>query len=93
VSALSDDLANVSVDELFNVQVSSAVRKAQELSKAPAAVFVLTAEDIRRTGAISIPEALQWVPGLTVLSLDGRSPTISARPSDFRLGAEPCVLG
>jgi iron complex outermembrane recepter protein len=79
VGSPSDDLTNLSVDELFNVQVSSVGRKAQELSKAPAAVFVLTAEDIRRSGATCIPEALQWVPGLTVSRLDGRSWSVSAR--------------
>jgi len=79
VGAPTDDLTNLSVDELFSVQVSSVGRKAQELSKAPAAVFVLTAEDIRRSGATSIPEALQWVPGLTVSRLDGRSWSVSAR--------------
>jgi len=79
VGVPTDDLDKVGVDELFNVQVTSVGRKAQELSKAPAAVFVLTAEDIRRSGATCIPEALQWVPGLTVLHLDGRSWVVSAR--------------
>jgi iron complex outermembrane receptor protein len=79
VGSPTDDLTNLSVDELFSVQVSSVGRKAQELSKAPAAVFVLTAEDIRRSGATSIPEALEWVPGLTVSRLDGRSWSVSAR--------------
>lgn len=79
VGSPTDDLTNLSVDELFSVQVSSVGRKAQELSKAPAAVFVLTAEDIRRSGATSIPEALQWVPGLTVSRLDGRNWSVSAR--------------
>ena len=81
VGAPTDDLTNLSVDELFRIEVTSVGRKAQQLSKAPAAVFVLTAEDIRRSGATSIPEALQWVPGLTVLRIDGRSWTISARGS------------
>lgn len=79
VGAPTNDLDKVSADELFSVQVTSVGRKAQQLSKAPAAVFVLTAEDIRRAGATCIPEALQWVPGLTVLRLDGRSWVVSAR--------------
>jgi iron complex outermembrane receptor protein len=79
VGVPTSDLDNLSVDELFSVEVTSVGRKAQELAKAPAAVFVLTASDIRRSGATSIPEALQLVPGLTVLSLDGRSWTVSAR--------------
>jgi len=79
VGAPTDALDKLGVDELFNVQVTSVGRKAQELSKAPAAIFVLTAEDIRRSGATCIPEALQWVPGLTVLRIDGRSWIVSAR--------------
>jgi iron complex outermembrane receptor protein len=79
VGAPTGDLTSIGVDELFSVEVSSVGRKAQKLSKAPAAVFVLTSEDIRRSGATSIPEALQWVPGLTVLRIDGRSWAVSAR--------------
>jgi iron complex outermembrane receptor protein len=77
----TDDLDKLSVEELFTLQVTSVGRKAQQLSKAPAAVFVLTAEDIRRSGATCIPEALRWVPGLTVLRVDGRSWVVSARGS------------
>ena len=51
VGVPTNDLDKVSIDELFSVQVTSVGRKAQKLSKAPAAVFVLTAEDIRRSGA------------------------------------------
>ncbi len=79
VGAPTGDLDTLSVEELFSLQVTSVGRKAQELSKALAAIFVLTADDIRRSGATSIPEALQWVPGLTVLQLDGRSWVVSAR--------------
>jgi iron complex outermembrane receptor protein len=79
VGVPTDDLDKLGVDELFNVQVTSVGREAQELSKAPAAVFVLSAEDIRRSGATCIREALQWVPGLTVLRLDSRSWVVSAR--------------
>jgi iron complex outermembrane recepter protein len=75
----TNDLDKVSLDELFTVQVTSVGRKAQQLSKASAAVFVLTADDIRRSGATSIPEALQWVPGLTVLRAAGGSWIVSAR--------------
>src|SRR5580704_9572905 len=79
VGAPTTALDKVSIDELFSVKVTSVGRKAQERSKAAAAIFVLTAEDIRRSGATCIPEALQWVPGLTVLRLDGRSWVVSAR--------------
>ncbi len=79
VGAPTGNLDSLSADEIFSLQVTSVGRKAQKLSKAPAAIFVLTAEDIQRSGATSIPEALQWVPGLTVAHLDGRSWVVSAR--------------
>ncbi len=81
VGAPTDELTNTSVDDLFRLEVTSVGRKAQQLSKAPAAIYVLTADDIRRTGATSIPEALEWVPGLTVQRVDGRIWSISARGS------------
>src|SRR5450432_915898 len=81
VGVPTDDLTKLGVDELFSVQVTSVGRKAQQISKAPAAVFVLTAEDIRRSGATSIPDALRWVPGVTVLSVDDLSWVVSIRGS------------
>ena len=79
VGSPTDELSKLSVEELFGLQVTSVGRKAQQMSKAPAAVFVLTSDDIRRSGATSIPEALRSVPGLTVLRVDGRSWVVSAR--------------
>src|SRR4051812_37736059 len=79
VGAPTDQLDNLNIEELLKIEVTSVGRKAQQISKAPAAVFVMTADDIRRTGATSIPEALQWVPGLSVLSIDGRTWAVSAR--------------
>ena len=81
VGAPTDELTNLSVDDLFRLEVTSVDRKSQELSKAPAAIYVLTADDIRRSGATSIPEALEGVPGLVVQSVDGRMWSISARGS------------
>jgi iron complex outermembrane receptor protein len=56
VGQATDDLTALSIDDLFSVEVTSVGKKAQQLSKAPAAVHVLTSEDIRRTGATSIPK-------------------------------------
>src|SRR5215813_7826557 len=81
VGSPTGDLDKLGIDELFGIQVTSVGRKAEQLSKAPAAVFVLTSEDLRRSGATSIPEALRNVPGLTVLQVDGRSWAVSAHGS------------
>src|SRR5437588_12871807 len=61
----SVNLANLSLEELMNIEtkVSSASRQRESLAHAPAAIFVVTAEDIRRGGCSSIAEALPTVPG------------------------------
>ena len=91
VGVPTDDLNNLSVDDLFQLEVTSVDRKAQQLSKAPASIYVLTAEDIRRSGASSIPEALQWVPGLTVLHVAGGMWSVSAR-GDARLYSDKMLV-
>jgi iron complex outermembrane receptor protein len=73
------DLASMSVDDLMNVEVTSVSRKAQKLSDTAAAVFVISQDDIRRSGATSIPEVLRMVPGLDVAKIDGNVWAVSAR--------------
>lgn len=74
-----DDLGSLSVDDLMNVEVTSVSRKAQKLADTAAAVFVITQDDIRRSGATSIPEILRIVPGLEVARINGNVWAISAR--------------
>src|SRR5258708_29728543 len=72
-SALAQNLPDVtamSVEDLMNVQVTSVSKRSQKLADAAAAIFVITQEDIRRSGATSIPEALRMVPGLQVARID-----------------------
>ncbi len=61
-----DDMTALSLEELMDIEVSVASRSRQKLSDAPAAVYVLTNEEIRRSGATSIQEALRMVPGFLV---------------------------
>lgn len=61
------------------VQVTGVTRRAEPLGRTPAAVFVLSAEDIRRSGARSIAEALRLVPGLDVARINASGYAISAR--------------
>ena len=60
------DLTALSLEELMQVQVTSVSRKAQPIETAAAAVYVITAEDIRRSGHASLAEVLRMVPGLHV---------------------------
>ncbi|MGA2430644.1 MAG: TonB-dependent receptor [Candidatus Acidiferrum sp.] len=73
------DLANQSLEDLMNVEVTSVSKKEQKLSKVAAAIFVITKEDIRRSGAVNIPDALRMVPGLDVAQIDANTWAISAR--------------
>ena len=77
----AEDLVDLDIEELMalDVRVTSVAKKPQKLSEAPAAVYVITAEDIRRSGATSIPEALRMVPGLHVARIDASKWAISAR--------------
>ncbi len=76
---VSGRLRQLSLEELMEVEVVSVSRKGQKLAEAPAAVFVITREDIRRSGATSIPEALRMAPGLHVARVDSHSWAITSR--------------
>jgi len=73
------DLADLSIEELGNIQITSVSRHAERLSDAPAAIFVITGEDIRRSGATRLPEALRLAPNLEVARVSASSYAISAR--------------
>jgi iron complex outermembrane receptor protein len=73
------ELMNLSLEELMEVEVTSVGRKLQKVSEAPAAVYVISQEEIRRSGATSIPEALRLVPGLSVARIDGSTWSVASR--------------
>jgi len=73
------DLTALQIEDLMNVDVTSASKKEQKLSKVPAAIFVITKEDIRRSGATDIPDLLRMVPGLEVAQINPSTWAISAR--------------
>jgi iron complex outermembrane receptor protein len=73
------DLTSISLEYLMNIQVTSASKKAESLSAAPAAIFVITGEDIRRGGFSSVPEALRTVPGLYVVQQSSHVWLVTAR--------------
>ena len=73
------DLTQKSLEDLMNIEVTSVSRKEQKTSQAAAAVFVISREDIRRSGALSIPDLLRMVPGLDVAQIDASKWAITAR--------------
>ncbi|MDY0014524.1 MAG: TonB-dependent receptor plug domain-containing protein, partial [Rhodocyclaceae bacterium] len=74
-----EGLAELSLEDLGKLEVASVSRKAQKLSATPAAVSIVTAEDIRRSGARSIPEALRLVPGIDVAQIGADRWAVSVR--------------
>src|SRR6266851_6475134 len=75
----AEDLRKLSVASLMNMEVTSASKKAENLSDAPAAIFVVTGDDIRRGGFSSVPDALRVVPGLDVSKQSAHVWLVSAR--------------
>src|ERR1700704_3436080 len=73
------DLADLSIEELSNIEITSVSKRAEPLSGAAASVFVITAEDIRRSGVTSLPEALRLAPNLQVAQVSASGYAISAR--------------
>jgi iron complex outermembrane receptor protein len=65
-----DDVTSESIEDLMNIQVTSVSKKEQKLSRVAAAIFVITQEDIRRSGATNIPDLLRMVPGMDVGQID-----------------------
>ncbi|MGR8929385.1 MAG: TonB-dependent receptor plug domain-containing protein [Gammaproteobacteria bacterium] len=86
------ELADFSIDELMEMEVSSASRKSQRLSETAAAVFIVNQDDIRRSGASSIPEALRLVPGLEVAQIDSNHWAVSARGFNGKYANKLLVL-
>jgi iron complex outermembrane receptor protein len=73
------DLTEVSLEDLMNIRVTSVSKKEQKLAKAGAPVYVITHEDIRRSGATNIPDLLRMAPGVDVAQIDASSWAISVR--------------
>src|SRR5437667_9340008 len=86
------DISRMSIEELMNVEVTSVAKRPQRVADAAAAVFVITQEDIRRSGAASIPEALRMVPGLQVARIDENKWAIGSRGFNGRFDNKLLVL-
>src|ERR1035441_2961325 len=88
----SYDLSQASLEDLMNIPVTSVSKKEQKLSKVGAAVFVITQEDIRRSGATNIPDLLRMAPGVDVEQIDANAWAISVRGFNSRYSNKVLVL-
>lgn len=93
VNAAEDvDYIALSPEQLFSATVMSVSKTSEKLMDAPAAIYVLTNKDIKRSGATSIPELLRLVPGVQVARLNTGSWAISSRGFNSNLANKLLVL-
>jgi iron complex outermembrane recepter protein len=76
----------------MNIVVTSVSKKEEKLSRTAAAIFVITQEDIRRSGDTNIPDLLRMVPGLDVAQINANTWAISARGLNGRYSNELLVM-
>jgi iron complex outermembrane receptor protein len=86
------ELKHLSVDELMNLEVTSVSKQPEKLLQAASAIQVITSEDIRRSGATSIPEALRLADNLEVAQENSHDWAISARGFNANLANKLLVL-
>jgi iron complex outermembrane recepter protein len=86
------DLTSASIEDLMNMEVSSVSKKEQAVSRTPAAIYVITEEDIRRSGMTSLPDLLRMVPGLEVAQINASNWAVSARGFNGRFANRLLVL-
>ncbi|WKJ91402.1 TonB-dependent receptor [Methylomonas montana] len=89
---VAPDIESLSINELMQMEVSSASRKSQTLSDTAAAAFVISQDDIRRSGATSIPDALRMAPGIDVAQINASSWAITARGFNGKYANKLLVL-
>ena len=86
------DLTELTIEDLMNIRVTSTSRRPQSVAESAAAVFVITQEDIGRSGVTSIPEALRMVPGVEVARIDGNKWAVSVRGFNGRFANKLLVM-
>jgi iron complex outermembrane receptor protein len=88
----TEDLADLSLEQLSQVEIISVSRRSERLSDAPASIYVISNDDISRSGATTLPEALRLAPNLEVARVSASSYAISARGFNNSLGNKLLVL-
>ncbi|MDP2324278.1 MAG: TonB-dependent receptor, partial [Gammaproteobacteria bacterium] len=92
VTAEEENWPELSLGDLMKVGIESASRKSQSVSNTAAAVFVISASDIRRSGALTIPEILHLAPGVEVARLGNNKFAVSIRGFNGRMANKLLVL-
>ncbi|NTV71120.1 MAG: TonB-dependent receptor [Azonexaceae bacterium] len=90
--AAENVLDELSLEELVKTEITSVSRRSQSMTDIPAAAFVITAEDIRRSGAQALPDVLRMAPGIEVAQIDNGRYAVSARGFNGRFANKLQVL-
>jgi iron complex outermembrane receptor protein len=85
-------LKTLTLEELSTIEVTTPSKEPVKAIQTPSAIYVITGEDIRRSGATSIPEALRLAPGVEVARIDGNKWSIGVRGFGSRLTRSVLVL-
>src|SRR5438552_8853573 len=86
------DLASATLEDLLNIQITSASRKEQRADETPAAVSVLTQDDIHRSGIRTLPELFRLVPGVQVAQINSSTWAVSIRGLNDQFSNKLLVL-
>ncbi|MDB5104133.1 MAG: TonB-dependent receptor [Fibrobacteres bacterium] len=86
------ELKRMSLEELMDVKVTLVSKTPERLTQVPSAVQVITQDDIRRSGAVTLPDALRLASNLQVAQIDGRQWAISARGMNMGLANKLLVM-
>lgn len=92
LEAGSEELAQLDLEALMDIEVALVAGDEQSLRETPAAVFVITSEDLRRGGFNTVPDALRIVPGLNVAQVHSTAWAVSARGFNQRFASKMLVL-
>ena len=91
-AAPQQDPTWLSLEELMSIEVSSAAKRPQRLADASTAIYAIGREEIRRSGATSLPELLRTVPGVQVSRIDASRYAVSIRGFSNRYSGKVLVL-
>ena len=86
------DFTSFSLEDLMAVEVTTASKRAERASEAAAAVFVLTRDDISRSGAVTVADALRLVPGVNVAQINANSWAVTVRGFNSRFSNKLLVM-
>ncbi len=91
-SSQQKPLSTLTLEQLGNIEVTTVSKEPEEIWNTPAAIYVITQEDIQRSGATTIPDALRLAPGVDVAQIDAHTWSVGIRGFGNNLSRDVLVL-